>query len=110
MFVLVAVIAVVLGLMCVLANYGTRAKWARITSYVITVATAVLIGLQGIALLVAYLGLPMSLIGGGRLVRRICAILLLLDPVAVVALLDPRFRKRVARILPIDPANPVHTV
>jgi membrane protease YdiL (CAAX protease family) len=110
MLVLVAVMAVVLGLMCVLANYGTRARWARITSYVITVAVALLIGLQGIAVLVTYIALSSSLTGAGRLLGIACGILLLLDPIAVVALLDPRFRKRVAKILPIDPANPVHTV
>jgi membrane protease YdiL (CAAX protease family) len=110
MLVLVAVMAVVLGLMCVLANYGIRARWARVTSYVITVVVAVLLGLEGIALLVSYLALPVRLSGGGRLVGIVCGVLLLLDPPVVIALLDPRFRRRVARMLPIDPANPVHIV
>jgi membrane protease YdiL (CAAX protease family) len=110
MVALVAVMAVVVGLMCVLTNYGTRANWARVASYVITTLQAVQVGLWGIVLLVSYTVLPTSLIGSGRLVGLLCAVLLLLDPVAVVALFDPRFRKRVARILPIDPDNPVHTV
>lgn len=110
MFVLVAVMAVVVGVMCVLTNYGTRASWARVASYVITALQAVQTGLWGIVLLVAYIALPASRIGSGRLVGLVCAALLLLDPVAVVALLDPRVRRRMARILPIDPDSPVHTV
>jgi membrane protease YdiL (CAAX protease family) len=110
MFLLLVVLAVVLGLMCVLANLGVRARWARITSYVITVAVAVLSGLQGIALIVSYLALPIHLNGNGRLLGIVGGVLLLLDPVAVIALLDPRVRNRVARRLPIDSHNPVHTV